>query len=382
MELSEIIESWKEYILPMLNGGNAIFIACFDNQGHTLYVNDAMCFVRDNEPSECFINPTFDYILKSKQQGVFFEGVITFGKIYSPDNFSIVGRIIRKYDNILLLGELDIQELVDQNRIIRELNTDNNNLNRMLMIEKNVLRQTQQELQEYQQQLIEINATKDKFFSIIAHDLINPLGVFKSMTKMMYDDYDNFEDLERREILKNISDYASNSYNLLKNLLDWSRSQRGIIKADITIINLVDVVDTTVSDIKSHADKKNIKIHLQLKKDIVVSVDKNLLSTIVRNLVSNAIKFTNNGGNIIIRSLETYSHNILQIEDNGIGMDETTLNSLFKIDKHITTKGTDKEIGTGLGLILCKEFADKMNINLKVVSVLGKGTTFSLHLPK
>ena len=368
--------------MPLLNGGNAIFIACFDNQGHTLYANDAMCFVHNNELNECFINPTFDYILNPNHQGVFFNGIITLGKVYSPDNFSIVGRIIRKDDNILLLGELDIQELVDQNRIIRELNTENSNLNRMLMKEKNVLRQTQQELQEYQQQLIEINATKDKFFSIIAHDLINPLGVFKSLTKMMYDEYDNFDDIERRETLKSIAQYAANSYDLLKNLLDWSRSQRGILTVDISDLNLEYLVMNTISDIKSNSDKKNIDIQVHVNKDLMVSVDVNLFSTIIRNLISNAIKFTNIRGKIIIRSVETDAYNILQIEDSGIGMDESTLSSLFKIDKHITTKGTDKEIGTGLGLILCKEFADKMNIKLSVASVIGEGTTFSIHLPK
>lgn len=382
MNLIEIIDVWRDEIVRLLNSGNALFIACFSTTGDVLYANDAMSFVYEYSPDKSFINPSFKSVLSNNTEGVFFEGVITFGKIHSADNFSIIGKFIKKKDKILIIGELNIQELIDQNKIIRDLNLENNNLNRMLIKEKNALKISQLELRESQNQLIELNATKDKFFSIIAHDLINPLGIFKSMTRSMFDEYDDYDEDERLRVLGKIAEYAENSYDLLNNLLNWSRAQRGILKPNIESINLSYVVKSTLMGLKIQADKKNIEISTQIRDNVPVLADKNLLSTIIRNIVSNAVKFTNNNGFIRITKEESDKKIILKIQDNGVGMEPEIIPKLFRIDSNISTKGTNKEIGTGLGLVLCKEFADKMDVSLKVESTLNVGTSFYIYIPK
>lgn len=382
MKLEEIIENWKEDIFPMLNSGNAIFIACFAANGDVLYANQAMNCVVESNPEEYFINPTFKSILNPDYSGAFFNGIITFGNIHSVDNFSIVGKIFRKHDQILLLGELDIQELIDQNKIIRELNSENNNLNRALIQERNTLNKFQIELKESRQKLIEQVATKDTFFSLIAHDLVNPIGAFKSMTQLMYDKYEDFSNEERLQVLGKLVESANNSLELLRNLLDWSRSQRNILTPNITVVDLSMLIKNILFSVKSQSEKKNITITNHLTNGVNVYADKNFLSTIVLNLLSNAVKFTNLDGQINISIEDKDKIIILKIQDDGVGMDAITMDNLFKIESSKSALGTNSEIGTGLGLILCKEFANKMNVSIEVESKVDFGTTFYIFLPK
>jgi signal transduction histidine kinase len=382
MNLSDIIDNWKSEILGVLNGGNAVFIACFSNQGEILYANDAMSFIYKNSPSKSFINPSFDYILNDENNGQFFDGVITFGEIHSSENFSIIGKLLRNNDKILLLGELNIQELIDQNKIIRELNHENVNLNRLLIQEKNQLKISQKELKESKSNLVQLNATKDKFFSIIAHDLINPVGAFKTVLNMLSEEYHSYSEIERKEWIDKISIYADNSYELLVNLLEWSRSQRGILKTEMTNFYLNEVIIYTINMLRSQADAKNINIFFDKNLNLYINSDIALLRTIIRNIVSNAIKFTPRNGSILIINMLEDENIILKIKDTGIGMKEETLQSLFRIDNHNSTKGTDDELGTGLGLILSKEFADRLNIDIKIESKVNIGTTFILSIPK
>ncbi len=241
------------------------------------------------------------------------------------------------------------------------------------------------------EKLLELNATKDKFFSIIAHDLKNPLGSFKELTKMLHDDYTEFSEEDRVETLRILKESAFSTYSLLENLLEWSRSQRGKIKYNPIDIKLSILVNDLIDYFRVSLKKKNLSISINIPLDYVVYFDTNMLNTILRNLISNAIKFTNRGGNIEIgiSNIGNIGHfsefsnvEVIYVKDNGIGMSEDILGKLFRLDENISSLGTNEEHGTGLGLILCKEFLDKNGGKILVESELQKGSTFIILLPK
>jgi two-component system, sensor histidine kinase and response regulator len=238
------------------------------------------------------------------------------------------------------------------------------------------------ELAESEKKLREANATKDKFFSIIAHDLRNPIGNFSNMLDLLIDDqYDLSED-KKHKILKNIKFSAEQTFSLLENLLNWSRSQQKTIKYNPEQYNINDMIEDTISLFTISAENKSIYFVADLKERYIACFDYSTINTVFRNLVSNAIKFTKENGTIkiIVNNFDNYLEII--IEDNGIGISEEKLKMLFKMDENVTSRGTKGEPGSGLGLILCKEFIEKNNGEIRVESELGKGTKFIFTLPK
>jgi len=233
------------------------------------------------------------------------------------------------------------------------------------------------------EQLKNINHSKDKLFSIIAHDLKSPFTGFMGLTEVISKDID---DLTKEEIVvmaDAMNSSAKNIYELLINLLEWSRLQGGLIELNIEPLNLKRNIDVNLNLSKHQADKKQISLINEVDESLYVLSDKNLLNTLLRNLISNAVKFTNINGyvKLYVQNVTTKEVTFC-VEDNGIGMDEEALNSLFRIEKHYTTLGTNNEKGTGLGLILCKELLDKLNGHISVESQKGVGTKFFITLPK
>lgn len=240
----------------------------------------------------------------------------------------------------------------------------------------------EQELRHNEQHLQELNATKDKLFSIIAHDLKNPLGNFKQITQLLADTYMNFSDAERQDVLQMMKDSAHNLYALLENLLDWSRSQRGHIRFRPVFLHLFTVVESICNIMKAQAFNKRIILKNTVDTDFTLAADANLLSTILRNLISNAIKFTPDGGTITISLTSHYGDPVIAVRDTGVGMSPEQINKLFSLNENTSSLGTAKEQGTGLGLILCKEFIEKHGGTITVASEPGKGSTFSFTLPQ
>ena len=229
----------------------------------------------------------------------------------------------------------------------------------------------------------EINAAKDKFFTIIAHDLRNPLGSFKVVTNLMYEKYNYFEENERLEYLKLLNDSSNNIYTLLENLLEWSGSQSRNINFNPKEIDLKIISENTIKLLKTSSDNKKISIDNKISDSLVIWADPYFITTVIRNLISNAIKYTAEAGNIEIGANVKTSDGYIEIyvKDSGVGMDSETINKLFRIDIHVSTLGTSSEIGTGLGLILCKEFVERHNGKIRVESEVGKGSTFYFTLP-
>lgn len=231
-------------------------------------------------------------------------------------------------------------------------------------------------------ELRELNATKDKFFSIMAHDLKNPLSIFALATDTLVKEYDNLEKEDLNEYLIDLKDNAQNIYNLLENLLTWSRTQRGKISFNPDIFDLKFLVDGNFQLYLTAAISKNIHFENLVGEEVRVYSDSNLVNTILRNLINNAIKFTPSGGKISISVESNLKNYQINISDTGIGMSELALENLFRIDVNTTTLGTENEKGTGLGLIVCKEFSKLLGGEIWAISELGKGSTFSFTIPK
>jgi len=242
-------------------------------------------------------------------------------------------------------------------------------------------KQAEETLKSSEHKFRELNATKDKFFSIIAHDLKNPFNDLIGFTQLLATNIYKYDKNKIEQFVQIIHQSSKLAYGLLENLLEWSRAQTETLKFNPEYIDLKKIIQENIELLNSNAQNKHIKISSDILKTTLVYADKNMVHTIVRNLISNAIKYTNDGGYVKLTSRVLPRSIEILIEDNGIGIDQNNIQKLFRIDESYTTPGTQREKGTGLGLILCKEFIDKNGGKIKVDSTPGKGTIFSFTLP-
>lgn len=229
-------------------------------------------------------------------------------------------------------------------------------------------------------QLSKLNAEKDKFYSIIAHDLKNPAGSVSNFLELLICDYEEISEDEKKLYIKYSYDASKRLTELLLDLLNWGRISRGLIEIKRTKINLFNIVGKIKELFLPTALEKNITIDISNCEAEIYS-DENMLNTVLRNFVSNAIKFTEKDGKIIISYSTNHKHHYISVQDTGVGIPKEKINDLFKIDKVTTTKGTAKEIGTGLGLPTANEFVKKCGGEILVKSKEGAGSEFIVKLP-
>jgi ligand-binding sensor domain-containing protein/signal transduction histidine kinase len=266
-------------------------------------------------------------------------------------------------------------ELTEKNLQLEQQAMDLNETN-------NLLEERQQQIEEQREELYELNATKDKFFSIIAHDLKNPFNVILGFSELVVVNFEKWTDEKKHQVVNLIFNASKNLYQLLENLLQWSRSQRGILEFNPERIELKDILPNVVDLLKDTAEAKSIELELMFPKEgLAVHADRQMLDTILRNLISNAIKFSNTGGKVQIIAEINDGFAGVKVIDNGVGIRSEIKDKLFKIDTHHTTPGTGNEKGTGLGLILAKEFVTRHGGKIGVESTIGEGSTFHFTLP-
>jgi len=243
-----------------------------------------------------------------------------------------------------------------------------------------LIRFKNEQINNYAAQLERLIATKDKFFSIIAHDLRNPFVGIQNYIKIIKQ-FKNYNPTEVDAQFETIGSTAQHGYELLENLLRWARSQTDTIDINIEKLSLADEVNSCFDLIKTQADTKKITLSAIVDDTIFIESDIDMLKTILRNLLTNAIKYTSEGGIVAVKAQTMPDYVEIAISDSGIGIEAEDIDHLFRVDKNLKSReGTNSEKGSGLGLILCKEFADRLGGTIQVESEVGKGTTFTLRL--
>jgi PAS domain S-box-containing protein len=243
-------------------------------------------------------------------------------------------------------------------------------------------KQAEDEIKQKSKELAKSNAEKDKFFSILAHDLRSPFNGFLGLTQIMVEEMQSLTKAEIQEIAVDMSKSATNLYRLLENLLKWSQIQQGMISFNPEVIQLDLVVGESIDMIQESANNKDIELVTDIPADLVAFADKNMLQSTVRNLVSNAVKFTPKGGKIKLSAKASVNQCIeIAIQDSGIGMNQFLIDNIFRFDVKTNRLGTENEPSTGLGLMLCKEFVEKQGGEIWVESAEGSGSIFHFTIP-
>lgn len=356
---SSLSGEMKENILTLSNSRIILILSCAILVAET-FIMALFHFLNIN-------NLWFELILDSSLLIVIISPVL-YILVYKPMKIHILERRKAEKEQAVLLEQL----VISKERIEENLFETNLILN---------------ELSETKENLEKINAEKDKFFSIIAHDLKSPFSGFLGLTRIMAEEIHDISVTEMKKFSKTMQASASNLYKLLENLLEWSRMQRGLIEIKPQYSKLKSLIDQNIEIAEEFAKQKNIDIVSYVSESATVYSDLPMLNTVIRNLISNAIKFTPRGGRVEVGTVELDDdtepkNECIYIRDNGVGMDLETLSKLFKIDQKVSRPGTENEASSGLGLLLCKEFIEKQGGRIWVESEAGKGSTFYFTLPK
>lgn len=304
------------------------------------------------------------------------------------------------YPHLVIAYESDYARIIDlllgyilylilafniQNIILKNYETDrlkindqNNQLNSL--IEK--LNNTNSKLQNTIKNVEELNISKDRFITILSHDLRSPFQGLLGITKILESNFNSFSDNEKQYYISQINSTLNKLYSFLEQLLLWGKIQKNGLILNYEICNIKDLISESLSPLTISAEKKKISIELVCDKELVAAVDKERISIVLRNLISNAIKFSPVGSKVSIYGNEVNDDLIMAVVDEGVGISEEYINKLFKLDEIISSIGTDGELGSGMGLILCNDILKKHSGKIIVDSKEGKGSTFTITLPK
>ena len=283
--------------------------------------------------------------------------------------------ILANEENALALS-LANKLIATQNEKIKEWEAE------LLLAKKELVFQAESILANKElKQSLQLNSDKDLFISILAHDLRGPFNALLGLSELLSENIRQYNIDEIENLVNQIKNSAQNTYILLEDILMWVRTQTGKIPFEPQKLSFADICKDILEILQPSANTKNITINYSAIDEINVFADKDMLKTVLRNLISNAIKFTNKNGAININSVENSGNVTISVSDNGIGISQDNLAKLFDISKVLTTKGTAEETGTGLGLLLCKEFVEKHGGKIWVESEYGKGSDFKFTMP-
>jgi signal transduction histidine kinase len=363
-----------EEILQDIIEKNPISIQILDKEGFTLHVNPAHTKLFGAVPPSDYSMFT-DAQLIQLGLGEMIELMKNGEVVHFPDSYFNI------HDSIPGLADVPVWVRA----IGFPLNDNNNKPERFIFMHENITarKQAEAEIQLKNEELIKLNAVKDKFFSIIAHDLRSPFQTLLGFTRMMVEDLPTLTLDEIQKIAVSMRNSANKLFNLLDNLLEWSQTQRGLGSFKPESFILVNGIIPTMELIRDAANKKMIGISYDLPEDLRVMADERMFESLIRNLVFNAVKFTPKGGKISIAAKQLPDNFVeISIRDTGIGMSQHMIDHLFRIDEQPTRPGTGGEPGTGLGLIICKDFIEKHGGKIWVESEEGKGSIFYFTIPQ
>ncbi len=230
-------------------------------------------------------------------------------------------------------------------------------------------------------QIQRINRTKDRLYSVIAHDIKSPFSNISMLISTLAEGYLEPNSEEYDEILQSINNSSQETYALLENLLQWTRSQTGDLELSPESIDLSRLLNDVLRFLEPVAKKKGIAMHVDAPDQLEMMADRNMMRSVVQNLAGNAIKFTNEGGKIVLKAMRKNDSIVVVVQDDGIGISGENIKRLFVDEGQLTTRGTRDEKGSGLGLLLVKDFVQRHDGKIEVNSKLGEGTSFRLHFP-
>lgn len=384
--IERLLNDWKDEFATSFITGNALMIALFEKNGELVYANAIMKSLLGEALTGSFLRPTFDEISHlAIDDGLIFEGYITFGDYFS-DNNSILAKVFVKENRIFIVGGVEVNQLMQQQKSLLSLNTEITNLQRQLIQERKNLQQTLEKLSQVNTQLVEENRAKEKLFSVLAHDLRSPFNAILGFSREMAE---NTYDIPP-EMLKQMADALYNTskqtYDLLENLLLWISMQRKNIHFNPLKINALQLLQSATPVVHGMLQKKEIKLKISCPAGLEFFGDTEMLKTIIRNLVSNAAKFSKRGGEILLEASENKEFTCISVTDFGVGMSQEVSESLFKSMNIASVPGTEEEKGTGLGLIICKDFIEKHNgyfsVESRLATAIENGkTTISFFVP-
>jgi two-component system, sensor histidine kinase and response regulator len=304
--------------------------------------------------------------LKIKRIKIISLGLTTFLTLLASVFIILLVLLKQRRDHSRLL-ESQNQEIIEHRNNIEQQN--------LKLIEAN------EQLENSEEDLKKTVQTRDKLLSIIAHDLRNPFTALVGLTEILRNDAKKLSTEEIAEFASMINTSSYKLLNLIENLLQWAKSQTGTLKLIPTAFSLKSLTDDVLKIYMTQAETKGINLKNTIPGNISVFIDHETFATIIRNLVSNGIKYTERGGNVTLTALQDNEKTVIMVSDTGVGMSPEVLTKLFGLEESFTTGGTSNEAGTGLGLVICKEFAERNGGTIGVESIPGKGTTFSVTLP-
>lgn len=266
-------------------------------------------------------------------------------------------------------------------QLVAELQEINEQLEQKVIDRTAELEKAFEEINEQKKELEDLNATKDKFFSIVAHDLRSPVSALAGFSQMLANNGNRLSPEKITAYSEELNKSAKNTLSLIENLLTWASTQMNKVDHTPELIDTEDIISQTISQLDTVATSKKISLEKSLEPDLKIFADKDHLTLVLRNLISNALKFTNEGGTVTVSTKNVDDSKVeILVADTGIGMGIEKLTNLFSIGSAQSTSGTAGEKGTGLGLILCKEFIEKNGGKIEVASLKGMGTTFTITL--
>ncbi len=273
-------------------------------------------------------------------------------------------------DDLILTVREAVRSFLQEEEILKknaELKSINENLEKLVT--------------ERTSELEQANATKDKFFSIIAHDMKDNFGGLLGYAEVLSTDFERFDDAERKNMTDIIWDVSSQLYKLLQNLLEWAKIQTGNMSFNPSTFPLAAFLQDEFTLLSEFARQKQQTLTFNPKEEIMVNADESMLSSVLRNIVMNAVKYTPNNGSINVSIEKQDNKAYIKVTDTGVGISAENLTRLFKVNESVKTYGTNQEPGTGLGLILCKEFLKRNGGDISITSTVGEGTEVSFHIP-
>lgn len=388
----------KELFSKVKINGAVTFIDCFlEDITEKKFIEKLIKDINSNEASILKAIPDFIFVVSNKFEIIdcknniskFFPNFVSLRGLNIRDVFN--DKISTDFENlitkVLETGEQINYEYETTDLFVSsffEARVVQRNFEEVIIILRDISREKNAEaqLRKFTEELKQLNVTKDKFFSIIAHDLRTPLNGILNYAEILSNEYDELSKKEVKEFSDYILEISRSTITLLNNLLEWSRIQNGRINFEPGMNNLYKTAEKVLDMLKIVASHKGVKILNKINENLELVFDKNMINSILLNLINNAIKFSNSGGIIELFTKEYDNYYTISVKDEGVGMSEEMASKIFNTDVTISTLGTSKEKGTGIGLVLCKEFVKYHKGKIWVESKLGKGSIFNFTVSK